>query len=173
MQEAPPAASFLERLNELDQYVRAQSRMPMSRNVLVEQDELLDLVDQLRMALLDDVRRAQQLLKRRDDILSEAQREAEGIRREARARADQLLAPATMDRRIRERVEALDLAARRQADMLYREADDYAAEVLARLERELQRLEVAAAQAREQTQAPVRTDGRAVAPGSGPERESG
>lgn len=160
MQDRTSAISFLERLNELEEYMRNRSRMPMSRNILVEQEELLDLVDQLRMALLDDVRRAQHLLKRRDEILAEAQREAEALRSEALARAEQLLAPGNLDRRVVERVQALDLAAQRQVEMLFREADDHAAEILARVEHELQKLAGVAAQSREQLQAFLRGDGR-------------
>ncbi|MBI4507875.1 MAG: hypothetical protein HY691_20300 [Chloroflexi bacterium] len=171
MQDRASAVSFLERLSELEDYIRSRSRMPMSRNVVVEQEELLDLVDQLRMALLEDVRRAQQLLKRREEILTEAQREAETLRGDAMARAEQLLTPGSLDRRTMERVQALDLAAQRQAEMLFREADDHAAEVLARLERELQRLSGVAAQAREQLQTFLRGDGRAPLEVPASERE--
>lgn len=171
MQEGSTGTSFLERLNELERHVRTQSRMPMSRSILVDQDELLDLVDQLRMTLLEDVRRAQQSLRRRDETLAEAQREAETLRGEARARAEQMLVPTSMDRRVRERVEALDLAARRQADTLYREADDYAAAVLTRLERELEKLALMAAGAREQIELPVRSDGRLATAAQAPGRD--
>jgi hypothetical protein len=150
-------------LGDLEEYMRQQSRMPMSRNVLVDQDELLDLIDQLRMALIEDVRRAQQLLKRRDEILAEAQREAEAVRRAALERAEQLLSSVNVERRIMERVQALDLAARRQAETLFREADDHAAEILARLERELQVLATVAAQARERLQTDHRAESHAPA----------
>lgn len=171
MQDRAGAASFLELLGKLEEYIRQQSHMPMSRSVLVDQDELLDLVDQLRMSLLEDVRRAQQLLRRRDEILAEAQREAEAIRREAAERAEQLLSPGNIERRLMERVQALDLAARRQADALFREADDHAADVLARLERELQKLATVAAQAREQLQYGSRADGHLPAAAALAERE--
>lgn len=171
MQDRTGAVSFLERLGELEQYIRTQSRMPMSRNILVDQDELLDLVDQLRMALLEDVRRAQQLLKRRDEILGEAQREAETLRSDALTRADQFVAAVNLERRVMERVQALDLAARRQAEIAFREADEHAAEILVRLERELQRIAAVATQAREHLQAPPRSDSRVPASARAPDRE--
>ena len=135
-------------------------RMPIGAGVVLDRRRLLDLVDQMRAALPTEIKEAEDILSRRnevlqrgqeeadiklrraqeqvDDLLShdslvrEAQARADMLVREAEARGDRMLADAEMQGKAR-RAEAEKLA-NEQMD----EADRYATEMLRRLEEQLQ-----------------------------------
>lgn len=135
-------------------------RMPIGAGVVVDRRRLLDLVDQMRAALPNEIREAEDILRRRDEMLERAEEEAriklrrteeqvddilsnESIVRAAQARADMLVreAEARGDRMLldtenqaRARLAEAEKMATEQMD----EADRYASEMLRRLDEQLQ-----------------------------------
>ena len=135
-------------------------RMPIGAGVVVDRRRLLDLVDQMRAALPNEIREAEDILRRRDEVLSRADEEAkiklrraqeqvdallahESVVRAAQARADMLVreAEARGDRMLmdtetqaRSRMAEAEKLANEQMD----EADRYATEMLRRLDEQLQ-----------------------------------
>lgn len=134
--------------------------MPIGAGVVVDRRRLLDLVDQMRAALPNEIREAEDLLRRRDEVIARAEEEAkiklrraqgqvddilenESIVRAAQARADMLVreAEARGDRMLldtenqaRSRMSEAEKLAGEQMD----EADRYATEMLRRLDEQLQ-----------------------------------
>ena len=134
--------------------------MPIGAGVVVDRRRLLDLVDQMRAALPNEIREADEILTRRDDLLArgeeeaqiklrraqeqiddllshdslvrEAQARAEMLVREAEARGDRMLADTEM--RAKARMAEAEKLANEQMD----EADRYATEMLRRLDEQLQ-----------------------------------
>jgi len=135
-------------------------RMPIGAGVVVDRRRLLDLVDQMRAALPNEIREAEDVLRRRDEIIERADEEAkiklrraqeqvddildnESIVRAAQARADMLVreAEARGDRMLldtehqaKSRLAEAEKLANEQMD----EADRYATEMLRRLDEQLQ-----------------------------------
>ena len=62
--------------------------MPFSGRVMVEEEQFLELVDQLRVAVPDEIKKAQRVIKERERIIAEAQDEATKILDTARKRAE-------------------------------------------------------------------------------------
>src|SRR4051794_20870464 len=95
----------------------------MSGSCMVPRDHLLDLLDDLRESLPEDVQAAGAIVEQRTEILQEAQAEAERLTGRTRGEAEQLLA-----------------AARRQRDQMLARAQSEADELLAQAEAEADRL---------------------------------
>ncbi len=134
--------------------------MPIGAGVVVDRRRLLDLVDQMRAALPNEIREAEDVLRRRDEMIERADEEAkiklrraeeqvddildnESIVRAAQARADMLVreAEARGDRMLldtehqaKSRLAEAEKLANEQMD----EADRYATEMLRRLDEQLQ-----------------------------------
>ena len=62
-------------IDRLEELVGEARRLPIGTGVVIDRRRLLDLVDQLRAAVPVEVREAQEILKRKDDVLAQADEE--------------------------------------------------------------------------------------------------
>lgn len=79
---------LVDRLEELFNEARA---FPFTRNVMVDEDKMLDIIDQMRVTIPDEVKKAQQLVSQKDRILAQAQEEAGRIVSLAKEKAEQIV----------------------------------------------------------------------------------
>ena len=123
-----------ETVDELTTVIENARSVPMSASCMVPRDHLLDLLDDLRESLPEDVQAAGAIVEQRTEILQQAQAEAERLTGRTRGESDQLLSSAR-----RQRDELLGTA-RRQRDEVLAEAQVQAEELLAEAEVEADRL---------------------------------
>ena len=123
-----------ETVDELTTVIENARSVPMSGSCMVPRDHLLDLLDDLRESLPEDVQAAGAIVEQRTEILQQAQAEAERLTGRTRTESDQLLATAQ-----RQRDDLLGTA-RRQRDELLARAQAEAEELLADAEAEAERL---------------------------------
>lgn len=82
----------LEReLNRLEETILDSPRIPLSKRTLVDEDKLLNQLDLVRMNLPEALEKAIALLSQQQEILSEAQEDAQRILQSAQHRAAQIL----------------------------------------------------------------------------------
>lgn len=86
------AADILFLVDRIEELVGIGKRVPFSGRVMVEEEDFLDLVDQLRAAIPNEIRQAQRVIRERERILGEAQDEGARMLQVARDRADSLVA---------------------------------------------------------------------------------
>jgi len=84
-------ADILYLVDRLEELVGEGKRVPFSGRVMVEEVEFLALVDQLRVAVPNEIKQAQRVIRERERIVGEAQDEAVRIVQVARDRADALV----------------------------------------------------------------------------------
>jgi hypothetical protein len=84
-------ADILYLVDRLEELVGIGKRVPFSGRVMVEEEEFLALVDQLRVAVPNEIKQAQRVIRERERIVGEAQDEAVRIVQVARDRADALV----------------------------------------------------------------------------------
>lgn len=124
-------------LDALQEAVAAARAMPMSSSVLVSRAELLDLIDQARTSLPDQIARAEQVLAEADQERASAREEGERIEAAARRRAEELVGEQSVVEQAEQRAAEIVAAAQDQAAQLRREADDYCDRRLADFEIDL------------------------------------
>ena len=125
---------LVERLEAL--VVNAR-KVPMTSQVILEQATLLDLIDQLRVAIPEDVRNARRIMQESDRVLAKAREEAEQIIGAAQEQAALLLQDQSIIRQAETRSEDVLDKAQAKAEETMHGADQYAADVLVRLESDL------------------------------------
>jgi cell division septum initiation protein DivIVA len=123
-----------ETVDELTTVIENARSVPMSASCMVPRDHLLDLLDDLRESLPEDVQAAGAIVEQRTEILQQAQAEAERLTGRTRGESEQLLGQAR-----RQRDEILGTA-RRQRDELLAKAQADAEQLLAGAEAEAARL---------------------------------
>jgi cell division septum initiation protein DivIVA len=123
-----------ETVDELSTVIENARSVPMSGSCMVPRDHVLDLLDDLRESLPEDVQAAGAIVEQRTEILQQAQAEAERLTGRTRAESEQLLSSAQ-----RQRDDLLGTARRQRDDLLAR-AQEEAERLLADAETEAERL---------------------------------
>src|SRR5205823_1654460 len=67
------------RLQQLEEMVREAKSMPLSASVLVNREELLEVIADMKASLPEEIKQARWVVKDREELLSKARRDAEAI----------------------------------------------------------------------------------------------
>jgi cell division septum initiation protein DivIVA len=120
-------------LDQLEEVLGAGSRVPLTSRTLVDEQEILDIVDQIRVSVPEEIKAARRLTDERDQVLADARSEAEQILRDADAQAAERLGEHHLVRSAEMRAADIEDRALQQAADIRREADTYAHRVLSKL----------------------------------------
>ena len=112
-------------------------KVPMTSQIILEQATILDLIDQLRVAIPEEVRQARRINQEGDRVLTRARDEAEQIIGAAQEQAALLLQDQSILREAEAKSQELLDRAQGKSEETMRGADQYAADVLVRLESDL------------------------------------
>jgi vacuolar-type H+-ATPase subunit H len=122
------------------EYVIAHSRqIPLTRTVVVDQEEVLACIDELRLSLPDEIKQARWTLQEQQRLLSEAQAEAARTVSKAGERAQTMIGQHDLVKRAEKQAEAMLREASAKAEETRRAADRYASDVMQSLEAQLLR----------------------------------
>ena len=122
------------------EYVIAHSRqIPLTRTVVVDQEEVLTCIDDLRLSLPDEIKQARWTLQEQQRLLSEAQAEAARTVSKAGERAQTMIGQHDLVKRAEKQAEAMLREASVKAEETRRAADRYASDVMQSLESQLLR----------------------------------
>jgi hypothetical protein len=124
-------------LEQLEDVLGAGSRVPLTSRTLVDEQELLDIIDQIRVSIPDEIKAARRLTDERDQVLADARAEADRVLRDADARAAERLAEHSLVRAAQDRAADLEDRAMQHAADIRREADAYAFRVLQKLREQI------------------------------------
>ncbi|MGI6731196.1 MAG: ATPase [Anaerovoracaceae bacterium] len=81
----------LELLNEIEEIVDTSSGFPLTGKILVDADEILEIVKEIRIELPDEIQQAQWIKEERQRILEEAKKEHENLLKDAKLQAESLI----------------------------------------------------------------------------------
>jgi hypothetical protein len=145
--------------------VASGKKLPLTNNIVVDQAAALDLIDQLRVAVPEEIRQAKRINQEAERILEKAQEEADRMVARAQEQAAFLIEERELTRAAEIRSREIISEGEVDADEVRRGADEYAASVLIRLEGEcvkaLQSIRRGLAMLDERRNAPVPVDGAA------------
>ena len=126
-------------IDRLEAMVTGAKRMPITNKLMLDEQELADLIDQMRTVLPEEVRSARKVLRERDSIISEFQQQADDILKTAHEQAEMLLDQqglmAEAEARARQYMEEVEADAQERING----ADEYARQVLTQLRDQLGR----------------------------------
>lgn len=101
---------------------------------LIDKDEALGLLDEIRENLPQDLEQARVIVEGRNDIITQAKREAESIKRAAEERARQLVSEDEILLTAKQKANEMVTLAETKSKELSRTANDYVDDSLRRLE---------------------------------------
>ena len=130
---------ILHLVDRLEELVNTARQVPLTNNIMVDQDRLIDLIDQMRVSIPDEVKKAQKTLADRDKILAQSKEEAERTLMVAREERDKMLLRENVAVAAQNKAEQIVDQAKQEAEMIKGDADDYVIESLGELEAQLER----------------------------------
>jgi vacuolar-type H+-ATPase subunit H len=132
------AIDFMYLLDRLEEALATGSRLPLTARTLVDEQECLDILDQMRVAMPSEIKEARRVIAERDTVLAQARDETERIIRTAEHRASRLVEEHTVVRNAQLRANEIEEQAEQDAMNIREEAEKYAETVLTRVQERLE-----------------------------------
>jgi len=124
-------------LDQLEEVLGAGSHLPLTSRTLVDEQEIQDILDEIRVSIPDELKAARRLTDERDQVIADAHAEADRILAAAEVEAAERVAEHGVVRSAENRAADLEDRAMRQAAEIRREADAYAYRVLQKLREQI------------------------------------
>jgi hypothetical protein len=131
-----PATDIIFLVERLESLVANGKKLPLTNNVVLDQAAVLELIDQMRISVPDEVRQAKHITEEARRITDHAREEADAVIGRAQEQAAQMLDERELVRMAQQRAGEILETANGEAAEVRRGADEYAAGVLIRLEGE-------------------------------------
>ena len=125
---------ILQLIDRLEELFNDAKAVPFTHNVVVDEDKMLELIDQMRIAIPEEVKKAQQLVAQRDRVMAQAQEEANRTLQIARDKADQLVQKDIVTQEAQRRADQILAQARAEAEGIRADADNYVLDTLIQLQ---------------------------------------
>jgi len=131
---------ILHLVDRLEELFNESRPIPLTHNVIVDEDRFLDIIDQMRISIPEEVKKAQQVFSQKDRVLAQAQEEANRTIALAREKADTLVEKDAIAQDAQRRAGQILEQARMEAENVKAGAEQYSMDALMNLEVELERL---------------------------------
>ncbi len=131
---------ILHLVDRLEELFNESRPIWFTHSVAVDEEKLLDIIDQMRVSIPEEIKKAQQILAQRDRILAQAQEEANRTLSLARERSDQMMERDPLVQSAQARADQIIEQVQMEVEGTRREADAYVLDTLTKLEMEMERL---------------------------------
>lgn len=125
----------LELLDELEEVVAQGANVPFSGRCILERDELMDLIQELKLKLPDDLKQAKWIKSERQRILQEAQAEADEIIKAANEKGISMINEHEITQQAVEKAHQIIDKANAEAQAIQDSAYNYADDLLETVEK--------------------------------------
>jgi cell division septum initiation protein DivIVA len=131
---------ILHLVDRLEELFNESRPIWFTHSVIVDEDRMLDLIDQMRVSIPEEIKKAQQILAQRDRILAQAQEEANRTLALAREKSESMVERDGIAQAAQGRAEQIIAQSRVESEATKRDADEYVLESLTKLEMEMDRI---------------------------------
>jgi hypothetical protein len=131
---------ILHLVDRLEELFNESRSIPFTHSVFVDEDRMLDIIDQMKASIPEEIKKAQQLLAQRDRMLAQATEEAGRTLAIAREKSEQIVDQSAIVIAAEERVKQIMAKADTDVELTKQDADVYVLDTLTHLEEELDRI---------------------------------
>jgi cell division septum initiation protein DivIVA len=131
---------ILQLIDRLEELFNAAKAVPFTHNVVVDEDRMLELIDQMRIAIPEEVKKAQQVMAQRDRVMAQAQEEANRTLQLSRDKAEQMVQKDIIVQEAQRRADQIVSQARAEAESTRVDADNYVVDTLMQLQDQISKL---------------------------------
>jgi len=132
---------ILQLIDRLDELLEAGVRVPLSDKVAIDEQAFMNIIDQMRITIPREIRRAKEVEAEKEQYVAQAHEEARRIIAQAREDAAKLLDEHELRIAAEERAKAITSRAEHTAVGIRRGAEEYALSELQKLDEQLTALQ--------------------------------
>ncbi|MEA5078904.1 hypothetical protein SDC9_142937 [bioreactor metagenome] len=131
---------ILHLVDRLEELFNESRPIWFTHSVVMDEDRLLDLIDQMRVSIPDEIKKSQQLVAQKDRMLAQAQEEANRTLALAREKADKMVEKDPITEAAQVRADQIIAQTRQECDQMKLDADEYIRQSLLNFQAELDAL---------------------------------
>jgi hypothetical protein len=124
-------------VDRLEDLIDEGRHIPFSKFTMVDEERALEIIDQMRISIPEEIEKAARILAQRDRVMAQANEEAARVVQLARERGDQLVDREALVQASQNRAANIVEAARQEAEGITGDADKYVVDSLSALEQSL------------------------------------
>lgn len=130
---------ILHLIDRLEELFNESKPIWFTHSVVLDEDKMLDMIDQMRVSIPEEIKKAQQLLAQRDRILAQAQEEANRTLALAREKSEQIIERDPIVQSAQVRAEQIITNAKAECEITKQDSDQYAMDTLLKLQEEMEK----------------------------------
>ena len=131
---------ILHLVDRMEELFNNGKQVPLTRNVMVDESAFMDIIDQMRISIPEEIKKAQQITAQKDRILAQAQEEANRTVALAREKSEKLIEKSEVYQAAQAKVDMITDQASKEASQSMMDADRYVIDTLSALEQELNKV---------------------------------
>lgn len=124
-------------VDRLEELINEGWHVPLTSNVMIDEEEFLDIIDQMRISVPEEIKQAKRTQQEKDHLLAQAKEESERIIAVAREENQALISEHAILKAAEAQREAIIEEGRKQVRNVRKDADAYVIDVLSQLETQL------------------------------------
>ncbi len=121
---------FFTYLQSLEDLIENSKKVPLSEKCIVDQEQVMDLIKEMRLKLPDELKQAKWVKEERERILAEARKEAEDVVKEAENRIISMIDEHEITKQAYEQKNQIMATANENARQITKGAREYADTIL-------------------------------------------
>ena len=121
-------------VDRLEDLIDEGRHLPMTKLTMVDEERALEIIDQMRISVPEEVDKASRILNQKDRLMAQANEEAARVVDLAREKSETLIQRDAIAQAAQNRAANIIEQARQDAEAIRNEADGYVLEVLGELE---------------------------------------
>ncbi|NLB33755.1 MAG: ATPase [Tissierellia bacterium] len=131
---------ILNLLERIEDIIEDASKFPLSSKVMIDKEEVLEVINEIRLKMPDEINRASWVSKERQRILNEAQNEAEELISKVTEQQKTLIEESEITRQAKKYADQLIQEAEQKANEMKSGAYDYSDEILSKLQEKIREI---------------------------------
>src|SRR3954447_20737017 len=112
-------------VDRLEDLIDEGRHVPFSKSTLIDEERALELIDQMRISIPEEIEKAARVLAQRDRVLAQANEEATRIVQQAKDRGDEMIDRESMVQAANNRAANIVEQAHQDAEAIMTDADNY------------------------------------------------
>jgi cell division septum initiation protein DivIVA len=124
-------------VDRLEDLIDEGKHIPMSKMTVIDEERALEIIDQMRISIPEEIEKANRVVSQRDRLMAQANEEAARIIELSREKSESLIARDAIVQAAQNRADNILEQARQDAETIRGDADNYVLDVLNTLEGQL------------------------------------
>ncbi len=126
-------------VDRMEDLIDEGRHMPFSKFTMIDEEMALEIIDQMRISIPEEIEKAARILAQRDRVLAQANEEAARILQQAREKGMEMIDQEVSVQAAQNRAANVIEEAYQEVEVIKAEADNYVMQVLSKLEQTLTR----------------------------------